>query len=153
MVYIEENGDITKQDGYVIAHCISVDCAMGAGVVIPICKKNTQLKDRCRDIAKKSKMMPGFIIRYQDSKGVVYNMFTKEKYWYNSTRNMAPGEYEKNLKEALVRVKNSMIKHNEIKLAMPRIGCGLDRCNWNNISSLIKEVFSDTEIEIKICVL
>ena len=37
------------------------------------------------------------------------------------------------------------------KIAMPTIGCGLDRLEWNKVSDIIKEVFSEMSIEILIC--
>lgn len=38
------------------------------------------------------------------------------------------------------------------KLAMPKIGCGLDILEWNKVSEIIKDVFKDTDIEILVCV-
>ena len=37
------------------------------------------------------------------------------------------------------------------KIAMPKIGCGLDRLNWDNVYEIIKDVFKDTDVEILIC--
>ena len=37
------------------------------------------------------------------------------------------------------------------KIAMPIIGCGLDRLQWDKVSKIIQEVFEDTDIEILVC--
>ena len=37
------------------------------------------------------------------------------------------------------------------KIAMPVIGCGLDRLEWSKVSEIIKEVFEGTDIEILVC--
>jgi O-acetyl-ADP-ribose deacetylase (regulator of RNase III) len=37
------------------------------------------------------------------------------------------------------------------KIAMPIIGCGLDRLQWDRVSEIIKEVFKNTDIEILVC--
>ena len=37
------------------------------------------------------------------------------------------------------------------KVAMPVIGCGLDKLEWYKVSGIIKEVFADTDIEILVC--
>lgn len=37
------------------------------------------------------------------------------------------------------------------KIAMPVIGCGLDKLSWDKVSEAIKEVFSDSDIEILVC--
>ena len=39
------------------------------------------------------------------------------------------------------------------KLAMPKIGCGLDRCSWMEVESIILDVFDGTDIDITVCVL
>ena len=33
---------------------------------------------------------------------------------------------------------------------MPRIGCGLDRLNWDDVKILINEVFENSEVKIKV---
>ena len=40
---------------------------------------------------------------------------------------------------------------NVTKLAMPWIGCGLDRLNKDEVYNIICEVFEDMDIEIVIC--
>ena len=37
------------------------------------------------------------------------------------------------------------------KIAMPIIGCGLDRLQWDKVSEIIKEVFKNKNIEILVC--
>lgn len=34
------------------------------------------------------------------------------------------------------------------KLAMPKIGCGLDRLQWSNVEDLVLRVFDHVEIDI-----
>ena len=41
--------------------------------------------------------------------------------------------------------------HNIKKIAMPLIGCGLDRLEWYKVSEIIKRLFSNTDIEILVC--
>lgn len=38
------------------------------------------------------------------------------------------------------------------KVAMPVIGCGLDRLQWNKVSEIIKDVFQYEDIEILVCI-
>ena len=52
---------------------------------------------------------------------------------------------------ALEKMKRICLEHNIKKIAMPVIGCGLDRLNWNNVSEQIKGVFTDTDVEILVC--
>ena len=39
------------------------------------------------------------------------------------------------------------------KLAMPIIGCGLDKLEWSKVKDLIIQVFKNMDIEILICYL
>lgn len=33
-------------------------------------------------------------------------------------------------------------------LAIPKLGCGLDRLNWERVASIIREIFFDMDINI-----
>ena len=46
-----------------------------------------------------------------------------------------------------------MVQKNKKTLAMPKIGCGLDRCSWEDVEQIIKDVFNDTDIKVIVCVL
>ena len=39
----------------------------------------------------------------------------------------------------------------DAKIAMPKIGSGLDRLNWQDVEQIIKDVFADTDVEILVC--
>ena len=136
-----------------IAHCISCDCAMGAGVVVPICNKHRALKENCRTYAgqRTEDTLIGTAYRFADELGVVYNMFTKKKVWQNATRGMATGEYLRNLVACLTDVREQMLMCNENVLYMPQIACGLDRCSWNDVREIITEVFYQTDFTVIIC--
>ena len=41
-------------------------------------------------------------------------------------------------------------KHFVQELAMPRIGCGLDRLDWNVVKKMIKDIFKNDDIKITI---
>ena len=44
-----------------------------------------------------------------------------------------------------------VINNNIKQIAMPMIGCGLDRLNWIRVSYIIQKIFSETDIEIVVC--
>lgn len=60
------------------------------------------------------------------------------------------------LRESLVDLRKYITKNNENSLyridtlKMPKIGCGLDKLDWNEVSSIIKEVFFGIKIDIKV---
>lgn len=36
-------------------------------------------------------------------------------------------------------------------IAMPQIGCGLDRLHWADVSKIIQDTFQDTDVNILVC--
>lgn len=44
-------------------------------------------------------------------------------------------------------------KNEIMSIMMPKIGCGLDQLNWERVSDIISEVFTDSDISITVCTL
>ncbi len=128
--------------GWAIAHCISGDMALGAGVAKQIEEKynmRQQLK-ACFCCGYQS-LAVGTAYLVMD----VFNLVTKEQYWHKPTL----ASLRQSLESMAKVCKTCGIKH----LAMPRIGCGLDRMDWTDVKPMIADVFKDVDIEIKICYL
>ena len=150
MNYTEEKRDLfTVPDNYVLAHCISSDFAMGAGIA----KRFTAIgvKERLVGTWPQKWDGKGYMIPVGLKDKIVLNLVTKERYWMKPT-------YQ-TIRESLEEVKSWLLSENkvpwmpELSLAMPKIGCGLDKLSWDKVSQIIKEVFRDTNINILICVL
>ena len=41
-------------------------------------------------------------------------------------------------------------KNNLKRILMPKIGCGLDRLDWDLVKQIIEKIFEETDIEIKV---
>lgn len=145
MVYKEEIRDLfSVPDNYCLAHCISADFGMGRGIVVEF---NRQY-DMKRKLQKK---FPDYCARFHCDRiggdcileGRVLNLITKERYYQKPTY--------ASLKRALQKMKEICIREGITQIAMPTIGCGLDRLEWDKVSAIIKEVFADTNIEILVC--
>lgn len=52
---------------------------------------------------------------------------------------------------SLLCLKTHIKKNNVKKLAMPRIGCGLDRLDWDTVKQMIEFVFRTEDIDILVC--
>lgn len=144
MIYKEEYRDLfTVPKDYYLAHCISADFGMGKGIVVEF-NKRFDMKNKLQE------KYPNFVNDFHHYKyggmalieGRVINLVTKERYWQKPT-------YE-TLRQAL-NVAKLRLPNDCKKIAMPVIGCGLDKLNWNEVSRLIKDIFSDTDIEILVC--
>ena len=56
--------------------------------------------------------------------------------------------------QALTMMREVCIYSNITKVAMPTIGCGLDRLSWNRVRDIIINKFSAMDnIEILVCIL
>lgn len=120
---------------YALAHCISSDYALGAGIAVEF-QKRFRLKDKLKE--KGSGSFPDCI--YINN---VFNLVTKSKYWNKPTY--------KSLEESLQMMKAIVIENKIKHIAMPRIGCGLDRLQWPKVREVVKELFDDTDCEIVVC--
>lgn len=126
---------------YALVHCISEDCAMGAGIAVEF-----ERQFRIRTVLKEfMQVKPGHYPRviWTDTKGrLIFNMVTKERYWHKPT--------QENFEAALEELAELCKQLNVRKLGMPRIGCGLDRLKWNWVKQKIEDIFADQDIEIQV---
>lgn len=134
-------GDLFElpKNEYVFAHCIATDLHWGAGIA-PVMMKEFNAGGRWRNRADHYTI--GDIGIDNSSKGIMVNLFTKG-------RTSGKPTYD-SVRHCLENLKNFMTTKRLTKLAMPKIGCGLDRLNWNEVESIINDVFKDTDIEITV---
>lgn len=138
---------------YVIAHCISADCAMGKGVVVPIMRKHPTLKKSCKEYSfSRNKDVVGKAYRFEDENGVVYNLFSKYSVRHKAGVGISIQQYHEQLRNCLINMKEQMQQNGEKYLAIPQIACGLDRYRWSDVSKIIEDVFKDSDIEILVCI-
>ena len=145
MIYKEEYRDLfSVQKDYYFAQCISADFSMGAGIAV-------QFNERFDTKNRLTKIYPNYLSEYKSSEELgdcilqdkVFNLITKERYWNKPTY--------VSITEALIKMRELCNLGSIKKVAMPTIGAGLDKLNWDKVSTLIKTVFKDIDIEILIC--
>ncbi|KAG5874371.1 hypothetical protein JTB14_001690 [Gonioctena quinquepunctata] len=59
----------------------------------------------------------------------------------------APGA----LWSSLIKLGNFIQEHNIQKLAIPRLGCGLDKLRWKQVKNMIYSIFQNIDIDILVC--
>jgi O-acetyl-ADP-ribose deacetylase (regulator of RNase III) len=142
-------GDLfTADKDCALAHCISSDYAMGAGIakaftkmgvkdaIIKLCGTPTVYSDKRTDRWENI----GYCIPVTVNGRRIFNLVTKERYWQKPTL--------KTMAEALDHMKKHISFTKCTKIAMPRIGCGLDKLQWADVEQLIQKTFEGTDIEI-----
>ncbi|MBC6695248.1 macro domain-containing protein [Terrisporobacter mayombei] len=132
---------------YTLVHCISQDCKMGKGIAKTFDNKYPDMRKELKDALNMNDLKFPISILHHESITThdVINMITKEKYWHKPTYN--------DFSQALLDVV-SLCKQEDIKkLGMPKIGCGLDRLQWEKVKQIIEHHFKDLDIEIIVCYL
>ena len=121
-----------------LAHCVSADLAMGAGIALEfrrrfgqIVKLKNQEKTKCQvariDISNNRK---------------AYYLVTKKHYWDKPKPN--------DFYQTLVALKGHMLQDNVRSLAIPRIGSGLDQLKWPAVEAMLCEVFANSNVHIRV---
>ena len=159
MTIKEEKRDLfTMSNDYALAHCISADFKLGAGIAKEFdrrfdCRKGLfgiferswiPRWDEEQDRNKGGCVILGVERPILYGQQFIFNLVTKRNFWDKPTL--------VTIKNALVWMRDQCEVFNINKIAMPRIGCGLDRQKWSDVKKIIEDVFWDTDIEIVVCV-
>lgn len=151
MTIKEEKKDLfTMPNYYALAHCISADFKLGAGIA----RRFDELFDARQKLFNTfpascisrwdktpERFRGGSIILFSDY--TFFNLVTKRNYWDKPTLIT--------IENALICMKKQCEDCYINKLAIPKIACGLDGQDWSDVKSLIEKVFADTDIEIVVC--
>ena len=132
-------GDLFSTDTQYLAHCISSDFVLGAGIAVEFVKR-FDMRNKLYKNYEPCKVPVGKSLLIDN----VFNLVTKDKCWQKPS-------YE-NLKRSLLDMKEQCWKNYITEIAMPKIGCGLDKLEWDKVSLLLLDVFKDTNIKIKVYV-
>ncbi len=144
MIYNEIYKNLfTVDKKYTLAHAISLDSNMGQGIAVDFNKHFKGMKTYLINYITYNDTTIPDVIMYDKKEQKVFNLITKKK---------CTGKPNYNTIGCCIEKMAKMCKENNIKfLAMPKIGCGLDRLQWGEIREMIKDYFSDLDIEILIC--
>ncbi|XP_065911254.1 ADP-ribose glycohydrolase OARD1-like [Dysidea avara] len=120
-----------------LAHCVSADLHMGKGIAVLFKKKFG-----CVAELKSQGVQPGGVAVLKRSGQFIYYLVTKARYFHKPTM--------ETLQKSLEALCSHAVSNGVKKLAIPRLGCGLDKLNWSAVSKLIGDIFSESGIEITV---
>ena len=146
MTFAEKEQDIfelSNKDNYYFVQCISSDFKMGKGIALEFNRVFNCKNELIKEFKNFKWENTGRCIKAKNS--IVFHLITKNRYWDKPTY--------RTLKESLMELKTLCLEQNIKKLVMPKIGCGLDKLQWNTVKENIIKIFNDTDIEILICYL
>lgn len=141
MTFTEEKGDLFAEEiieNYALCHCISSDFALGAGIAKEFAKMGVK-KALCEKFPKQWQDR-GYCLMTETNGVTVANLVTKERYFHKPTL--------ETLRQALENLRKQALEMKLTRIAMPKIGCGLDKLEWTVVREIIRDVFADTDIEI-----
>jgi len=137
MTYIEEYRDLfTMPESYHLAHCIASDLGMGAGIAVPM-QKTFGLRGKI--------LKTGLPLHHPTTIKTdhIFNLITKAKSSGKPTLNA--------LHMSIIKMRDIAVQEGIKQIAMPKIGCGLDRLSWPQVREILKAEFANTDIEIYVC--
>jgi len=141
----EQNTDLFKVDtSYALGHCVGADFIMGAGIA-------TEFKKRFKNqkyLIENNRGVGTCILLDNPNNNEWKNIFYLVTKPYSRSSKPTYESLELSLKDMFQQIKDKNIK----KIAIPKIGCGLDGLEWNNVKEIIQRLKPD-DLEILICVL
>ena len=120
-----------------LAHCVSQDLAMGKGIAFQF----KRIFGGVEELKTQSIKVGRCGILSRDKRHIFY-LVTKSKYWQKPTM--------ETLQSSLERMLELAQEKGVATIAMPRIGCGLDKLEWKEVKKLIERVFGESDIHIQI---
>lgn len=145
MTIREEQRDLfTVPQGYYLAHCISGDYALGAGIA----KQFVEVYNMREKLFHQYPIDPRAKYGHVGEALLVDNVFnlvTKPRAFQKPT-------YD-DLTDAIEDMAEQMYDKEIMKLAIPLLGCGLDRLEWDKVKEIIENEFAYTDVDILVCIL
>lgn len=153
-----------------LAHCVSEDLVMGKGIAVTFKKTFGGIKTLKRQGTNPSltsiyalshkhfiiyRISPsnhsllflpgaktGEIAYLKRKERYIYYLVTKKQYFHKPTY--------ASLQSSLQAMKRHCVKHNISNIAMPKIGCGLDKLEWRIVKKMLTKLFKKTNIHITV---
>lgn len=123
-----------------LAHCVSADFRLGKGIAKEFRKKFGRIHE-----LHLSGQQVGGVAVLKDNERFIYNLVTKKRF-------SDKGNYFQ-MRQSLEAMRQHAKHHNVHHIAMPKIGCGLDRLSWDKVLTIIQDVFGQEPICITVCFL
>ena len=119
------------------AHCVSQDLRMGMGIAMEFRKRFGGI-----ETIKRLGKVVGECAAFDFEGRKIFNMITKFAF------NQKP--FYSDLESCLIAVRQACADAGIVELAMPKIGCGLDRLDWTFVVRLVHDTFVDSGIKVTV---
>lgn len=128
---------------YSYVHSVSADFEMGSGIALRF-KQNFDRQDELR--AQKKQVGDVAVLTWPVAGAsgpfTIFYLVTKEGYYHKPTL--------ANMESSLYALKWECERLGITRVAMPKIGCGLDRLKWVNVQQKIRSIL--TNMDVTVCI-
>jgi len=141
-----EVGKTYKREGKIdiLGHGTNCSNGFGSGIAGQIAKKYPISKKLFHVAHKENIDTLGSALFCKTNRGkYIANLYTQQTCGYNGEKYVSYDAIEK----CLIGLK-SYAENNNLKIGIPKIGCGLGGGNWNVIHEIIKDVFQDYDVYV-----
>ena len=126
---------------YSIAHCVSADFKMSAGIARHFKRKFPTKYPTDLDHSY-TPLRPQWL---PERRRYLYHLVTKEKYFNKPTYST--------LRASLERMRKHAENNSIPRISMPCIGTGLDQLDWDKVKLLIRETFCNSPVQVVVYIL
>ncbi|KAJ8924825.1 hypothetical protein NQ315_000979 [Exocentrus adspersus] len=137
---IEMEKDLfTMPKEYALGHCVAADMRMGSGIAVAFKREFKDLDVLLNQREKQG----GLAVLGSEEGRFIYYLVTKRESTGKPTYDT--------IWSSLQKMRDHIAKNGVKKLAIPRLGCGLDRLEWSRVKHMIEFLFRDVDVEITVC--
>ena len=121
-----------------IGHCIPADARMSEGFAVFLSHRYPGLRSTCR----KARLFMGqlYLFRVSTGKRYFYNLVTEERFC--DKPNLST------LSKTLETMKIHASMNGVSTIATPKLGCGLDHMNWQEVVKLLRNIFAYVDVQL-----
>lgn len=135
MSFVEIRGNLFDSSDS-LAHCVGSDFVMGAGIAVEFKSRFGRQKE-----LQKMHISTGNFAVFKHGERYIYYLVTKPK-----SAGSLPTY--KTMEECIEKMFDDARSKRITDISMPRIGCGLDRLNWDIVKDIIKLYQGDVNVKI-----
>ena len=121
-------------EGVALAHCVSADLAMSAGIAVQFVKRWPNIRSGY------SRSEPGSLHVFSSTRGHIFNLITKERFDDKPSL--------EDFKKSIVALKSKMQALNIKTLAVPELGSGRDRLNLSKVIQVLQSILVEAGIGV-----
>ena len=121
-------------EGVALAHCVSADLAMSAGIAVQFVKRWPDIR------SGSSRSEPGSLHVHSSTRGYIFNLITKERFDDKPSL--------EDFRKSIVALKSKMQALNIKTLAVPELGSGRDRLNLSKVIQVLQSILVEAGIGV-----